>query len=197
MKASTISALVLAALVLASETWAQQMPTPVDVQIPILFKVLAFDRQLTDAKDKDLVLGVLYQSGYRTAAGVKDTVVEVSTRVGADGVASRRLRLIPIDVDGKEPLETLLRQSGAQVLYVTPLRALDVAALAATARKLRILTMTGVPEYVRSGLVIGIGLKRDRPEILVNLKAGRSVGADLAAPLLKMSTIVESPEPAP
>jgi hypothetical protein len=40
-------------------------------------------------------------------------------------------------------------------------------------------------------------VKRDRPEILVNLKAAREAGADLAAPLLKMATIVESRKPAP
>lgn len=197
MRASSAFAFLLGSLSFASGLSAQQMPAPVGVQIPILLKVLAFDRHLTDVKEKELVLGVLFQSGFRTSVGVKDAVMEIVARDGSDRLASRRLKPIAVDADEKGTLESKLKQSGADVLYVTPLRALDVASVASVARTLGVLTLSGVPDYIRSGLSIGLDVKRDRPEILVNLKAAREAGADLAAPLLKMATIVESRKPAP
>lgn len=197
MKAKGIVALLAASLSIAGGARAQEMPTPVDIQVPILLKVLSFDRRLTDTRRPDLVLGVLFQSGYRTSAGVKGSVMEAAARAGSDDIAGRRLTVVAIDADEKGALEARLLKSRVEVLYVTPLRALDLASIVTAARSVGALTLTGVPEYVRSGLSIGLDLKRDRPEILVNLKAARAAGADLAAPLLKMATLVESREPGP
>ena len=47
---------------------------PVAVQIPILVKMLNFDRKLPERTGGRLVVGVLYQSGYRTSANVADEV---------------------------------------------------------------------------------------------------------------------------
>jgi hypothetical protein len=74
---------------------------------------------------------------------------------------------------------------------VTPLRAADLRLLMAAARTSRITTVTGVPEYVETGLAIGIGVKGERPEIVINLTASRAEGADLDAQLLKLARIVK------
>jgi len=197
VKAKGILTLLAASLSIAASARGQEMTTPVDIQVPILLKVLSFDRRLTDTKRPDLVVGVLFQSGYHTSVGVKSSVMDAAARAGSDPVAGRRLAVVAIDADEKGALETRLRASRAEVLYVTPIRALDLAAIVTVTRSLGILTVTGVPEFVRSGLSVGLDLKRDRPAILVNLKAARASGADLAAPLLKMATLVESREPGP
>ncbi len=188
---------VFALLALAGSACAQEMPVPVDAQVPVLLKVLAFDRRIADARGENLVVGVLYQSGFRLSSTVKDWVMDALSRAGSSGPADRPLNVVAIDADRKENLEEGLTRLGVKVLYVTPLRAFDLPSLVAATRRSRTLTLTGVPDYVEAGLSIGLDLKQDRPRILVNLHAARAEGADLAAPLLGLATLVEGRQARP
>ncbi len=188
---------VFALLILAGGAFAQQMPVPVDVQVPVLLKVLAFDRRIADARGENLVVGVLYQSGFRLSSTAKDQVMQALSRAGSSGPANRPLSAVAVDADEKEDLEKTLKSLGVKVLYVTPLRAFDLERLVAATRRGGTLTMTGVPEYVQAGLSVGLDLRQDRPRILVNLRAARAEGADLAAPLLGLATVVETREERP
>lgn len=169
-----------------------EMAVPVEIQVPILLKVLTFDRHLTGARRRELVFVVLFQGELRASALVKDQVTEALSRHAADAPAGRALKVVALDADREEDLAAALGRLGAEVLYVAPVRALDVAMVAAAARRVGALSLTGVPSYVASGLSIGLGLKEDRPRILINLEAARAEGADFAAPLLELATIVSS-----
>ena len=54
----------------------------------------------------------------------------------------------------------------------------------------RFRTITGVPEYVDQGLAVGIGIRRDRPLIIVNLEQARAEGAAFSSQLLALARIV-------
>ena len=167
------------------------MPVPVDVQVPILFKVLAFDRHIADSHDRTLVVGVFYQSGYRVSSTAKELVMDALSQIGSGGPANHSLRVVAIDADRNEDLGEALARLQVKVLYVAPLRAFDLGRIVAATRRARALTLTGVPEYVEEGLSIGLELRQDRPRIMVNLRAARAEGAELAAPLLHLATVVE------
>jgi hypothetical protein len=167
------------------------MPVPVDVQVPVLLKVLSFDRRIADARGEKLVVGVLFQSGFRLSSTVKDRVLDALSSAGSSGPANRPLSVVAVDADRIESLEKALSLSGVRVLYVAPLRAFDFSNLIATTRRSGTLTLTGVPEYLEAGLSVGLDLRQDRPRILVNLRAARAEGADFAAPLLGLATVVE------
>ena len=47
-----------------------------------------------------------------------------------------------------------------------------------------------MPRYVEGGLAIGVDMKGDRPEIVINLAASRAEGAELNAHLLKLARVV-------
>jgi hypothetical protein len=169
---------------------AQDMAVSVEVQVPLLVKILGFDRNLTGRPDNEIVLGVLYQGKYRTSANVATEVREALKRSPPFVVGGRKLRTVAIDLDATPDLDATLARLKASVLYVTPLRAADVRALAAATRASHVTTVTGVPEYVEMGLAVGIGIAGQRPEIVVNLAASRAEGADYDAQLLKLARIV-------
>ncbi len=54
----------------------------------------------------------------------------------------------------------------------------------------KILTLTGVPEYVEKGLSIGVWIKGERPALLINLAASKAEGADLDSQFFNLVTIV-------
>ena len=167
---------------------AQEMEIPVAVQVPLFLKVISFDRQLrTRAGQSEYVIAVAYQSGNRASTDARDEVVR-SIKTERPTVVGLPIRVVTVDLD-HESLSDCLRVHGASLLYITPLRAIDVGALATTASAAGVTTVTGVPQYVAQGVAVGVRLQRDRPRILINLQGARLQGADFAAELLKLADV--------
>lgn len=169
---------------------AQEMAVPVETQVPILAKILEFNRKLAGGQEGELVIGILYQRRYRTSVNVADEVQQAVKRLPAGVVQGRKIRTVAIALDEQADLAAVLRSEEIDVLYVAPLRAADLNALRATCRASQVTTVTGVPEYVERGLAIGIGVKGERPEIVINLDASRAEGAELNAQVLRIARIV-------
>lgn len=172
---------------------AQEIAVPVAVQVPIFLKMLSFERNLlARVPDDELVVGVLYQRRYRLSAGVADEVRRLLKESRLSPVDGLRVRTVAIDLDTVPDLAAALRRGKITVLYVAPLRAIDVAEVAAASRSAGSTTLTGTPVYVERGLALGIDIKGERPEIVINLPASRAEGADLAAQLLKLARVIDA-----
>jgi uncharacterized protein DUF4154 len=188
--ARLVSAVVLAAIAVfgvAATAGAQDMEVPVAIQVPLFLKVISFDRHLTLDDGAELVVAVAYQSRNRTSATTKDEVTRALdlARSTTDG---QTVRVITIDLD-RESLAEALGRERATMLYVAPLRALDIAHIATCARAAGVTTVTGVPRYVTLGLAVSARLERDRPKLLINVEAARLEGADFRAELLKLAQV--------
>jgi hypothetical protein len=178
----TLAFLGLAAAVPAAR--AQEVPVPVRVQVPLFLRIMTFDRNLPARSSGDLRIAVLYQSRNRTSQVIAD---EVSRAIGSTPGAEA----VGIDLDKVSDLRTALVESRARVLYVSPLRGIDIGSIVRVSRETGVTTITGVPRYVDEGIAIGLDLKADRPEIVVNLEAARAEGADFTAQLLKLARVVQ------
>jgi len=178
----------LVALALAAPPLvAQEQPVPVEVQMPLFAKLLDFNRSLPASREEVVILGIAYQRRYPASAA---TATAVRNAVRQLPLGGRLFRVVLIDMDESESLATEMARQRVRVLYVSPLRAVEISAISKAARPAGILTLTGVPGYVRAGLAIGLDLRDGRPQILVNLEAARAEGADLDARLLQLASIV-------
>ena len=162
---------------------------PVGIQVSVFLKVISFDRQLHLRAPTEVVLAIAFQSGNRASVIARDEARQ-AIAAARDGVDGLPIRVETIDLDGERLADALARH-GLTHLYVTPLRATDIGAIAAATRAAQVTTLTGVPRYVSRGLAIGVELRDERPRILVNLNASRLEGANLSAELLKLATIVK------
>ena len=164
------------------------MEVPAAIHVPLIVKVLSFDRQLRVRAGRALVVAVAYQGGNRASVTIKDDIVQLldAERESIDGLT---ITAVAIDLD-REELDAGLRARHPTVLYVTPLRGVDVTRIAAAARAARVTTVATVPRDVSRGLALGVGLLADRPRLLVNLTAARLEGADFSAELLKLAQVI-------
>jgi hypothetical protein len=169
----------------------QEMPVPVDVQYPLFTRILTFDRNLQRTNHATITIGVLYQPNVRMSTAAKDDFFEAASRSPSLEVFGRTIDLVGIEFTSPDHLEDSLAAAGIAALYLTPMRTIDIGALTAIAEKYNIITMTGVPEYVDMGVVIGIETRGDRPVIIINLPRARAAGADLSSQLLKLARIIE------
>ena len=177
----------------AGRVAAQDTPVPVDVQVQIMVKILNFDRRLPERLGGRLTLGVLYQGRYRTSANVGGEVCRTLMALPASALGaldSLQITCVKIDLDNTPDLPAVLKRERVQVLYVSPLRAYQLEDVVAASRDAQITTLSGVPRYVETGVAIGVDMRGDRPEIVINLPASRAEGADLNAQVLKLARVV-------
>src|SRR5262245_51573461 len=116
----------------AVKTGAQEMPVPSTLHVPLLLKVLSFDRQLETRARHTLCVGVVFQGGSRESVSARDAFLR-ALPAAESSVSTLSIRVVEIDLD-RTTLRAALATERVTVLYVTPLRAVDIAALASTAR---------------------------------------------------------------
>lgn len=170
--------------------WAQEMAVPMDVQFALFFKILTFDRNLKARVGDELVIGLVYQGGFRTSLNAKDEAVKVISKSSKDKIKDISIRQVSINIDDTD-LAGAVSKRKVDVLYITPLRAVGIDTITDISRAKRITTLTGVPEYVESGLALGIGTKGEKPLIIINLPAAKAEGADFSSQLLKLAKVIE------
>ncbi len=170
---------------------AQDIAVPIDIQYPLIFKILSFDRSLAERSGEEIVIAVVYQDRFRTSRATKEAFMEMSKRDKAPAIIQGvSVRFIEIDIESLSDLEKALEKQPANVLFVTPLRALGIPELAAMSKERGILTIASAPEYVYGGLSVGIDQKDNRPEIIINTDSARAEGAQLSGRLLQLARLI-------
>jgi len=153
---------------------------PVEVQLALFVNIWKLDHNF--ARPGGVTVGIIYQEELRESVLVKEELVAAAERLA--------IRTEPMPVDSEELMVRRLAETHADVIYVAPLRAIDIGAIARITRQRGLRTVTGVPEYVDSGLAVGIGLRKSRPLIIINLVAARAEGAAFSSQLLNLARIV-------
>ncbi|MDA1191031.1 MAG: YfiR family protein [Candidatus Poribacteria bacterium] len=169
---------------------AQMMVVPERTQYALFQKILTFERSLAKRDDKEFVVGFLYQSRVRESLNARDAFERVAENDKSVRLFGKPVRFRFVDLQDVDKLEESLLEGKPHILYVAPLRAIEIKRISKITRKNKVLTLTGVPEYVENGLSVGIGLQSEnKPEILVNITAAKAEGADFHSELLKLSRI--------
>jgi len=165
---------------------AQEVLVPSNIQLALVDKILSFDRAVSRSGDQVIVIGIVYQKEYRKSVTEKDDLLKAS-EAGGRG----RIQMIPIEVNGSgDNLQSSVPDE-VTVLYVMPLRWFNLDIITSLSRSRRILTVTGVSEYVHAGVALGFSVKDERPQILINLRAARAEGADFSSKLLNIAKVIQ------
>jgi hypothetical protein len=170
-------------LIAGSRAAAQDMPVPVEVQVPLVVKILSFD-QARSGGAEPLVLGLVFQSRNRSSSAVAEDVRAALGRVPG-------VRVVAIDLDEIHDLPAAMQAANVRALYVAPLRAVEVATLSSVTRAGQVVSFTGVPRYVEEGLAVGMEVSGGRPRIVINLAASRAEGARFSSQLLKLVRLTD------
>jgi hypothetical protein len=169
---------------------AQSIAAPVEMHLPLLTKVIEYDRTFKAKITSVVRLGVIYQKSWRPSAAVLEEVLSVTSRASFT-VCGFPVQVVPIDVSGDADVGELLAKYSIDILYLAPVRGVPLEDINSASAKQHFRTITGVPRYVEDGIAIGIDLRNDRPLIVINLTAAKACGADLSAQVLRLARVVE------
>lgn len=178
------------ALLAGAASPAADMAVPAEVQHPLFLKILSYDRNLERRAGSELVFGIAYQGRYRPSVTARDAFVRAAEASAVTRINGIPVRYVPVEASTPAALARAVERHELDVLYVCPLRAFDVRAIAAVSRSAQVATLTGVPGYVSAGLAASIDAREGRPEIVINLPAARAEGIKFNAKLLKLVRIV-------
>lgn len=179
-----------AALLLAGTLRAEPMALGAETQIPLLLKVLTYDRNFEKKAGKELAIGIVHDPGDRDSAKATDEVGTTLFKFTSRTVKGLPMKYYTIEFTGVADLERFVKEKKISVLYIAPGNVKGLAALLKVSEDLRLTTLTGVPDYVRRGVAVGIGLNQDKPQILINLASARAQGCDFDASLLRIATVL-------
>ena len=172
----------------AAPNAAESMPVPVSLQLPLILKILTYDRNLDARSPTELRIGVVVAPN--DPSSVRAEIAGGFQALANTTVKGRRLRAVTLEYGSEAQLESAVRAEQVAVLYVAPGNGANIEALVRVSRAQRVVTTTGVPDYVPLGIAVGIGMQQDRPQILINLAASRSAGSEFDASLLRVVRIV-------
>ena len=167
----------------------EEIPVPAQVQLPLLLKVLSYDRNLTQRFGEEIVIGVLFQERYRVSFEFEVELMREARSSSVRTVNELPFRLVPLNLNRIADLDAAVSEHEIDVLYVCPVRALDLGALIDLARTRKISTLAALPEYVEKGLAVGIGIRAERPLIFINLSASVAEGAGFSSRLLRLKVV--------
>lgn len=168
---------------------AQEMEIPVATQLQLFSKVLSFERTMQSVKSNEFVLGVLVLKNVRLSTQVRDDIKRTIERTSLT-INGRPVRMQTVEFTDEAALQEVLNAHTLHALYVTPMRSVAIDAIARRCTEAKVMTLTGVPNYAYQGIVVGIGLRGDKQQLLLNISSAKSIGADFSAKLLSLATIV-------
>jgi len=157
-----------------------------EVQIPILLKILTFDRALELRANQDLLIVVVEGTDDSTSHLVAERIAEELARYNGQTVWGRHLRT---ELRSFDELMTRF-DSDVDVLYLAPGLERSLQEILKWSRQTNSFTFTSAPRLHSKGVAVWLGGTLSAPRILINLAQVRAEGRELDARLLSLATVV-------
>ena len=169
---------------------AEEAAVPISLQVELLLKVAAYDKNLTQRGASRVGLLVLVKQGDpdsgRSAAQARLALSEVTNILG-----------LPLDstsaVHGDPAgLTKLLRATNIAILYLMPgFSESELAAIAEACTGISLLSAGALARHVERGTVLAFDLVGGKPKLLVNLTRARKQQVELSSSVLKLMRVIE------
>jgi hypothetical protein len=160
------------------------------IKVPIFLKVLSFDRQLKARAGKSLNMFIVYQSKYRYSQSERDEIENVLDNLSINSIEGIPINYFYIDID-EENFQSEVAKWKIDLMLVCPLRGFSLSTIASVCRGNKILSFADISSYVDYGLSVGIEMKAEKPQIIINIKSAKAEGAEFSSQLLKLARVIE------
>jgi hypothetical protein len=173
----------LVAAVLGGRAAAE--PLPAKNQALLLLRILAYDHNIANRVDNKKVTILVVGKSDSDGADLSNALKEIakSTKLSGNAIQVSRVTFDEKTFD--------LSKMKAAAVSLAPGLSDNVAAITGGSQKSKVLSFTGSPEFVSSGVAVGFGNDSGKPVIWVNLAAAKSEGADLDVALLRVAKLVK------
>lgn len=185
-------ALVVAALLAGAlgEAAADEASVPVPLQVDLLSKVVAYDRNLPKRAGGKVVTLVVTKPGSDESRGVGAQAK--AALAGKETLAELPHEVIAVSFAGAPALAAACKEHKASLVYVAPgFSDEEIAALAQALEEQELMTVAARVRYVEKGLMLGFDLVGGKPKLVFSLKQASRQGVSLSAKVLALMTVLQ------
>jgi hypothetical protein len=169
---------------------AESMALPAELQVPLILKILTYDRQLEARGKTEVAIGIVFDPADSGSSKAAEQVSDTLFKFTGKTVKKLPLKYYLVEFTNAAELQAAIKKRGINVLYLCPGIAKSVQSVTKISQAEGITTATGVPEYVHRGVAVGIGVFQDKPQIFINLPSSKSEGSEFDASLLQIATVL-------
>jgi len=184
MRMSVLIALALA-LGLAHGSHARADVSPKHALL--LAKALSYERRLAERKGSSVGIAILYAADNAASKASAQSWLKAFAALGALKVHGVPVEVVTIPFQ-RERVAELVRARGIDVLLTC--EGSPYAMVAALAREHRILSVADTRAGVDNNLSLAVFVHREKPLILINVRAAKAEGAVFSAKLLQLATLL-------
>ena len=169
---------------------AQADELPVSLQVQLLSKMSTYVSNFGSGPDSPVKIFVVYPNlGTGPSRGAQ-ALSTALTQAGKIGLHPAEPKLVPAS-DAKA-FVALITAEKPQVIYIAPeLDEKATAEIIEAASSGKTLTISGVADHVKQGVVLGFALVESRPRVLINLKQAQKQEIVFLSGLVKHSVVVD------
>jgi hypothetical protein len=167
-----------------------QESLPEELQVPLFLKILTYDRSLGGKVQDTIHIGVLYFPDNEQSQKNKDAIIE-NLKLNKDKTINGvPFSFMEIKFSTEKSLDEVTSEKRLNILYITSDGSNIPKEVSQITQAKRILTITGRVDYVSHGISVGLGVKEEKPQIVINLPCVRAEGSDFSANLLRLCKVV-------
>lgn len=161
---------------------AMAMDVPIKIQVPLLFKVFSFEKNIQNCSDEVIRIAVVYNSGDSQSIIVKDEVMNVFKANSERKVRGKSFSVVAVGA------ETDLSQF--HVAYFAPGNDAELSSMLAICNSANVLSVTGEAAYAEQGVTLSLTQENNKPKLLINKSAAQLSGASFSATLLSLARLI-------
>ncbi len=181
--------LLLGILSFPKSSWAlERMDLPIQLQFKLLIKAATYNRAQTTKDPEVLRVGLVYSKEPNSEQVAKEVFALFGT--SQTTVRQYKLAVIPIEFQNLEQFKQDTEGSKIHIYYITPGSISYLPSVLDISNQLKILTITGITDYVYRGVTLGVANNGSRPEFLYNWETARNNGADFHSNFLRLVRVV-------
>ena len=166
-------------------------PVPINFSLPILFKVIPYNRTIFHEKKNEITICIIYNSDLRKSRKQKKII---SNKIKKIIDAKLRNRIVKIDfVDIYEnTIDSILLQKKYDVVFAVELNKRNITSIGSISKKQSIMSFSTDPNDLKYGISISCFLQDDdRSKIVINYNSLKAENVNLHPQILKLAKLIK------
>ncbi len=168
----------------------QRVKAPIDLQLRVIPKILLLEKNLALSNDKYFKISILYSKEQRNSAQVFESFTKAANEFGI-GIKDKEATVLPFDISSKSNFRVFVKSNNIKLLYITPLRGINISEITKICKEEGVLTITGVEEYIADQVSVVLSLEDNKLQIMINQKSSKQEGADFSSRLLRIAKLID------
>lgn len=169
---------------------ADEAPVPVSLQMELMLKVAAYDKNLPHRSGDRVRLVVLVKS--HDADSARAAAQALNALSATEDIAGVPLESSLLLYTDSAALTKLSNAGNLAILYLTPgFAEAEVESIATSLEGVSVLSVGALARYASQGTVLGFDLAGGKPKLLVHLGQAKKQNVDLSSSVLKLMRVVE------